>query len=359
MNTEDIQDVLHNLGFKLLDKGDFWTTNAIWRNGDNNTAVQIYKNSGVWRDFVEGIPPSPFARLVSKVLGTSNPDVLKKYDITKTKNKDIFENVDRKHNIKMPKTYDTSVINNFLPHYKFYNSKGISSETLKSYKSGFSTLGSMNNRYVFPIFSFEDPSSLIGFSGRSTLWKPNQDKIPKWKHVGQKRDWVYPLCLGKDFKDSVKEKEVIYVVESIGDSLALTENGFKNHIVTFGLSLSGNQLASILAFNPKKIIIVMNNDKSSKVNSGLEASIKIYISLLDFFDIDKVSIKLPKSGDLSEIHQNKTFNEWTEKQINEKDQRKHILDFIKNPFHKKIFLKKANLHKKIELLSAHLNEDTF
>ena len=103
----------------------------------------------------------------------------------------------------------------------------------------------------------------------------------------------------------------------------------------------------------------MNNDKSNKVNSGLEASIKIYISLLDFFDIDKVSIKLPKSGDLSEMHQNKNFNEWTEKQINEKDQRKYILDFIKNPFHKKIFLKKANLHKKIELLSAHLNEDTF
>ena len=54
METEDIKEVLLELGFKLRDRGPYWQTNALWRNGDNFTAVQIYKDSGVWRDYVDG-----------------------------------------------------------------------------------------------------------------------------------------------------------------------------------------------------------------------------------------------------------------------------------------------------------------
>ena len=53
METEDIKEVLTELGFKLRDRGPYWQTNALWRNGNNFTAVQIYKDSGVWRDYVD------------------------------------------------------------------------------------------------------------------------------------------------------------------------------------------------------------------------------------------------------------------------------------------------------------------
>ncbi len=75
----DIKETLDSLGFKLRDQGAFWHTCAIWRNGDNPTAVQIYKDSGVWKDFVEQTPHLPFYKLVAKALGTADSTSVKKY----------------------------------------------------------------------------------------------------------------------------------------------------------------------------------------------------------------------------------------------------------------------------------------
>jgi hypothetical protein len=49
----DIHSILIDLGFSLQDRGAFWQTSAIWRGGDNPSAVQIYKDSGTWKDYVE------------------------------------------------------------------------------------------------------------------------------------------------------------------------------------------------------------------------------------------------------------------------------------------------------------------
>ena len=67
LSQTEIEEALNELGFKLNDRGPYWQTSAIWRNGDNPTAIQIYKNSGVWRDFVNDIGHQPFARLVGTV----------------------------------------------------------------------------------------------------------------------------------------------------------------------------------------------------------------------------------------------------------------------------------------------------
>ena len=50
MTKEEIQDTF-NLASKLSDRGAN-KTSAIWRGGDNTTAIQIYKDTGVWKDFV-------------------------------------------------------------------------------------------------------------------------------------------------------------------------------------------------------------------------------------------------------------------------------------------------------------------
>mgnify|MGYP003632204089 FL=1 len=44
----DIKSVLEKLGYRLSDFGDAWRTNALYRDGDNPTALKIYKNTGVW-----------------------------------------------------------------------------------------------------------------------------------------------------------------------------------------------------------------------------------------------------------------------------------------------------------------------
>ena len=49
MNSEKIKESLLALGFKLNDRGSYWQTNAIFRNGDNQTAIQIYKDKQ-WMD---------------------------------------------------------------------------------------------------------------------------------------------------------------------------------------------------------------------------------------------------------------------------------------------------------------------
>ena len=43
MDTEAIRDILIELGYRLDDRGDYWQTNAIYRGGDNRTAVQYIK----------------------------------------------------------------------------------------------------------------------------------------------------------------------------------------------------------------------------------------------------------------------------------------------------------------------------
>jgi hypothetical protein len=80
IEQEVIQKTLVELGFELADRGSYWQTSAIFRNGNNKTAIQIYKNSGVWRDYVNQTKFSPLERLVEVTLG-------------KEKAKNIIENL--------------------------------------------------------------------------------------------------------------------------------------------------------------------------------------------------------------------------------------------------------------------------
>ena len=170
----------------------------------------------------------------------------------------------------MEETYSEEHLERLLPHYKFYNSKNISDATLKFYKCGLATTGAMNKRYVFPIYN--ESGKICGFSGRDAT---NYNDRPKWKHMGKKTSWSYPLYIGRDKKleifDAIYKNKEVILVESIGDSMALYENGYKNNLVTFGLDLSPKLLTTLVTLNPKNIIIATNNDSSSKSNRGLQS----------------------------------------------------------------------------------------
>ena len=165
METEEIKEVLLELGFKLRDGGAYWQTNALWRNGDNFTAIQIYKDSGVWRDYVENTAFLPFQALVEKTLGTTDKKILARYIEPSggAKLASTFEKEGQKVKIQMDETYSLEYLSKLLPHFKFYNDKGVSDSTLKLYKGGLATAGKLNGRFVFPIFDENDDFSNFVF----------------------------------------------------------------------------------------------------------------------------------------------------------------------------------------------------
>lgn len=357
LDSFEIQETLTELGFKLNDRGLYWQTNAIWRNGDNPTAIQIYKDSGVWKDYVEQTGPRPLTALIGKVLGTNDEKVIKKYVKDSESEISFIDQKESKVKIEMEETFDISILKKLLPHHKFYLDKNISTEVLKLYQGGYSTAGKMNGRYTFPIFQKNNQNILIGFTGRYLRYN-EELYIPKWKHIGQRRSWLYPLYIPQNgeypFIDAIKESKEVIIVESIGDSLALTENKLKNHMVTFGLGLSSAQICELVALNPKKIIIAPNNDSEKQRNAGLQSAIKDFLKLLDFFDIEKIEIKLPISNDLSDSHVDNTLIEWVNKKPNKSKQIQYIIDTLESTQGKSIIKSYKKLQSKISSLKEYM-----
>jgi len=323
MSPEKIKESLIQLGYKLADRGSYWQTNALFRNGDNKTAIQIYKNTGVWKDHVQNSTFSPFKRLVEITLGTNDKNTLKQFleedDLGSNYNKLTFS-----EKLEMEEIYPENCLERLLPHYKFYNDRGISTETLQSLKGGFATSGKLNKRFVFPIYN--EHNQIHGFSGRDMSGLDNR---PKWKHIGKKKGWIYPLYANGKTAQDINEKGSIIFVESIGDLLNLNEQGFNNVLVTFGLDISTKLICSTLSLNVNKIIIALNNDKTSSKNRGLEASIKNYLKLLNYYNPEKVCICLPTQKDFGDMNQS-DFDSWKQKlnNLDQTTQQKFIIEKI-------------------------------
>jgi len=323
ISTDKIKDCLINLGYKLNDRGPYWQTNAIFRNGDNSTAIQIYKNSGVWKDHVQGSVFSPLKRLVEITLGTNDKNVIKKY----LEEEDIgshYNKIESREKIEMEEIYPEDCLKKLLPHYKFYNDRGVSDEVLANLKGGFATAGKLNKRFIFPIYN--ELSQIYGFSGRDMT---SIEGRPKWKHIGKKKSWVYPLHNNPKTLKDIKERGEVILVESIGDLLQLNENGYFNVLVTFGLDVSNKLICSLVSLGISRIILSLNNDSTSTKNRGLEACVKNYLKLLNYFEPDKILICLPTAKDFGEMSID-DFNSWKKKLLSSdaKKQRSFIVKEI-------------------------------
>ena len=160
----------------------------------------------------------------------------------------------------------------------------------------------MKARYVFPIFNHK--KEIIGFTGRDVLASPS-DWRPKWKHIGDKSKWRYPLI---ENHSVIKEKRSVILIESIGDMLSLWESDIKYTIVTFGLDLNSNLIGLLLRLDPKSITIAFNNDKD-KTRAGNIACEKAQKKLRRHFDESQISIRLPSKNDFGEMNR-KEIAEW-------------------------------------------------
>ena len=311
IDASKIKQVLEDLGYQLSDKGSYWQCAALYRNGDNRTALQIYKDTGAWKDYVANTPFMPFKQLLILTLNTNDPQELAKY-LSKEETFFLTKNAkSRDDKLCMEEIYPESMLSKLLPHYKFYNGRGISSEILSKLKGGLATKGQMYQRFVFPIYN--QYGQIHGFSGRDMTSKEGR---PKWKHMGKKKSWVYPAFVktSEDSKflfDDIN-KDYVIIVESIGDCLNLMENGFFNVLVSFGLDISSKLLCSLVQFNFRKVVISFNNDSEKDDNRGMNASIKSYLKLLNYYDPVNIKICLPLQNDFGEMSTG-DFSSWKAK----------------------------------------------
>jgi hypothetical protein len=309
MNQEIIKSSLTKLGYELKDFGNHWRTNAMYRGGTNPTAVLIYKDTGVWTDFVKNTPCLPFKDLVSATIKTNDKNVVDKFMLGLDSSTPLIQ----KTRMSMEKTYDPSVLDKLLPHYLFYNKKGIEDDRLINLKSGLATQGAMYQRYVFPIFNQD--GLIHGFSGRDMTNKPNR---PKWKHVGKKANWLFPIFTKVEgeykFLNSIQDKKSIILVESIGDVLALHQSNIYNCISVFGTSISSKVLCFLVGLELDQITISLNNDVDKEMNRGRIGSIKCFSKLLNYFDKEKMRICPPTQNDFGEMSADE-ISFWSENRL--------------------------------------------
>ncbi|NVM34359.1 MAG: hypothetical protein HWN81_02110 [Candidatus Lokiarchaeota archaeon] len=320
------KQILEDLGYKLVDCGNHWRTSALYRGGDNSTAIQIYKDSGVWTDYVTEGGHKPLKQLIQLTL-RDNPKKLKSVLKSIDSEPDALMQSKPKTLIEMDKVYDQSILEKLFPNYTFYSKKKISESTQKLFKVGLAGSGNMYRRMVFPIYN--EHSQIIGFSGR----KVDSNNGAKWKHIGKKNNWIYPAYVpNKETVDSIiDDTGEVYLVESIGDAMALYDQGIKNVLVIFGLSVSSSIISYLSGKAINKIIIAGNNDFNSEVNRGLMASIKNYLKLSSYFDLDVLSIKVPPKGfnDLGDAHQSGSdLLAWSKISNDVTKQRQFISDFV-------------------------------
>lgn len=290
MKIENIKEVLLELGYtNIIENHKEYRTRPIYRDSDNNTVLSINKKSGRFVDFARGITGS-FDDLVKLSLNLKTIDEARSW-LSKKSVAVTVERVD-KPEIRMPKVYSKELLNKLRPDHDYWVDRGISEYVVAEFKGGVSQRGKMFNRYVFPIFDAKN--NIVGFAGRDL--KPSE-KRPKWKLIGDKSKWKYPLFLNYKL---IKEQKSVIIVESIGDMLALWDCGIKNVVVSFGLDLSGALVGSFIRFDVSNIIVAFNDDSESS-GAGNRAASKAKRKLLKYFDPHQINVSLPTGGDFGEM----------------------------------------------------------
>jgi hypothetical protein len=290
MEQVSVYQVLTDLGYQLKDCGKEFRAKPLYRDSDNDTVLRIYKDTGNWVDFKENIS-GDLNSLVSLTLKLESPIKAQEW----LKNKNFISPIAQqaqKPILKSTKKFDEALLSKLEDDQSYWVNRGIEQNTLKEFKGGIAKAGKMKNRYVFPIFNIN--KNIIGFSGRDIT---NKSKI-KWKHLGEKNDFIYPLFLNSK---SIEEQKEVILVESIGDMLNLYQSGVKNVLVTFGTNLSLPILNYCLKIDVRKIFISLNNDSEKNMAGNIGAE-KIYSRLKRYFDDKQLKIALPTKKDFGEMN---------------------------------------------------------
>ncbi len=279
-NTEEIKEILTNLGYSLQDRGDQWSCTALYRGGDNPNAISINKKTGEYFDFVIN-QGGPLEKLIEQTLGTPITEEIK----TKLKSGISEVKSNYETDLEHVKTFDKKLLLKLDKTHDYWLGRGVKKSTIEKFQGGITRTGRMQQRYTFPIFNERD--DLVGFTGRDLTGEAHS----KWKILGPKSTWVYPLIN----KKAIIESKSVALIESVGDGLRLTDNNINNYLITFGLNVSAKVIEFLLKTNVDKIYLGFNNDKSKNFAGNL-AAIKERKKLLKYFDENQVKIALLDSS---------------------------------------------------------------
>ena len=285
---DKIGEILTEMGYSLRDYGKEYRTTPLYRESDNPTVLSIKKETGRWVDFKHSLSGS-FEELIKLTLNLKSLEEAQNW--LKTKNH-YSSKATARPKLKTRRSFDKSTLENLIEDHSYWEGRGIAEDIVKLFSGGIMPEGRIKNRYVFPIFNSKQP--LLGFTGRYLY---NNEKVPKWKHLGDKSQWIYPFQINFNI---IKEQKKVILIESVGDMLSLWQSGVKNTMVIFGLDVSVAQLNALIKIDPDKMIISLNNDEHNN-NAGNVAAEKLKRKLLKYFDKNQVAIHLPTANDFGEM----------------------------------------------------------
>jgi len=284
----DIVSVLNNIGYThLIDSGSHYRTKPLYRDSNNSSVLSIKKTTGQWYDHSERIGGN-LTQLIQKTLNLpSTSDVGSYIGDFKT----TIDNSNHVIELTETKKFDKQLLLKLIKDDTYWHSRSISSQTLKQFSGGVAQNGRMKGRYVFPIF--DGKQDIIGFTGRLL---ENNDFLPKWKILGQKKNFLFPSYASEEI---ISNKSVI-LVESVGDCLKLMECGIGNVLVLFGVSISSKIIQFLIKLDVNKIVISLNNDSGNNF-VGNKAAEECKIELSNYFDENQLLVALPTAKDFGEM----------------------------------------------------------
>jgi len=294
MISEKIEEILIEIGYELLDRGNSFRAKPLYRDSDSPDVLSIDKDSGVWYDHKER-RGGKFEELVRISLSQEDITETKEWIKSRLPNGSLsVRNLD-KPKISSIKKYPKELLLKLDRDHSYWGSRNVSIETVETFNGGVASEGQMKNRYVFPIFNSRD--EIVGFTGRYIKEVTGDYKIAKWKHIGSVSNWCFPLK--HNLKEIQSKKEVI-LVESVGDMLALWNAGIENTIVTFGLTVSKAITTLLIRLDINKIFVSFNNDNEN-TGAGNRAAEEAAQKLQLHFDPNQIQVALPTKNDFGEM----------------------------------------------------------
>jgi len=280
----DVKEILLSLGYSnITEDSRNYRMKPLYRDSSSNTVLSVRKDTGYFIDFSRNIKGS-LQDLVQLSLKLESVNDAEKW-LSNTSYSSERKEAVVKPTLKQIKTFNKECLLKLSKDHSYWINRGVSEDTVSVFEGGVVGVGKMKDRYIFPIYNYK--KELVGVSGRSIV-----DRNPKWKHIGVKSEWKYPLQINNKILRS--EKQVI-LVESIGDMLALWDCGIKNTMVTFGLEVSVAVISYLLRIDIDHIFIAFNNDEQ-KSSAGNQAAEKACAKLARHFDPEQIHVAIPEGS---------------------------------------------------------------
>ena len=154
----NVKDVLGDLGLKGLK--DY---NRDFRYGQK-LHLTIDKKTGNWYNYKTNAG-GPLSYLVKDILDVSVEDAKKWLKDRHNFTQSTVQKAEIYDTLNCPEFFNKALLTKLIPNHKYWQERGISDSTLSFFRGGVVASGKMANRYVFPVFNYQE--KVVGFTGRT------------------------------------------------------------------------------------------------------------------------------------------------------------------------------------------------